>query len=382
MKTSVLYLDKYRDFKVFDNVAEMNETEKVRIYGEDNVSKPARAFYSYLVRYSCLIVGASWQKVETMAENLGKSDRTIKRYIAELKKAGWITVTDRKDGNLKGSNVYQIVKADVPTSVIENVPTEMSPRENAETPCESKADGDKNEGEIISFKSLKSFKSLNPLNNYTTYSYRRENDENVTTDFPSQQPKEKKQEKLTSEYAYDRIPQNIKMRLSLINDSATFVNGAWDRIERALVNSDVPSTLVKIEELHEEIYRKVTYLVGRKKAGKIKKDFYAILYPSMLNMFNDMTQENDEDAVDVTPVNDKDLYDSNRLETLLEAHRARKNDKPVLNESDVVARIVAKYNDSDTATVWIMQELGCSIHKADRLYAEATGIDYADALPF
>lgn len=52
--------------------------------------------------------GVCWPSIETIARQLGAGPSTIRTAIARLEKDGWLTRTQRRNGNRNASNVYRL----------------------------------------------------------------------------------------------------------------------------------------------------------------------------------------------------------------------------------------------------------------------------------
>lgn len=52
--------------------------------------------------------GVCWPSIETIARQLGAGESTIRTAIAKLEKDGWLTRTQRRNGNRNASNVYRL----------------------------------------------------------------------------------------------------------------------------------------------------------------------------------------------------------------------------------------------------------------------------------
>lgn len=52
--------------------------------------------------------GVCWPSIETIARQLGAGPSTIRTAIAKLEKEGWLTRTQRRNGNRNASNVYRL----------------------------------------------------------------------------------------------------------------------------------------------------------------------------------------------------------------------------------------------------------------------------------
>ena len=52
--------------------------------------------------------GVCWPSIDTIARQLGAGQSTIRTAIAKLEKDGWLTRTQRRNGNRNASNVYRL----------------------------------------------------------------------------------------------------------------------------------------------------------------------------------------------------------------------------------------------------------------------------------
>ncbi|EPQ3347388.1 conserved phage C-terminal domain-containing protein [Citrobacter freundii] len=60
--------------------------------------------------------GVCWPSIETIARQLGAGPSTIRTAIAKLEKDGWLTRTQRRNGNRNASNVYRLNVAKLQTA--------------------------------------------------------------------------------------------------------------------------------------------------------------------------------------------------------------------------------------------------------------------------
>lgn len=61
--------------------------------------------------------GVCWPSIETIARQLGAGPSTIRTAIAKLEKDGWLTRTQRRNGNRNASNVYRLNVAKLQAAV-------------------------------------------------------------------------------------------------------------------------------------------------------------------------------------------------------------------------------------------------------------------------
>ncbi|HBQ3372507.1 TPA: helix-turn-helix domain-containing protein, partial [Klebsiella pneumoniae] len=52
--------------------------------------------------------GVCWPSIATISRQIGAGESTVRTAIAALEKEGWLTRTQRRNGNRNASNVYQL----------------------------------------------------------------------------------------------------------------------------------------------------------------------------------------------------------------------------------------------------------------------------------
>ncbi|HFN8308666.1 TPA: replication/maintenance protein RepL [Staphylococcus aureus] len=115
-----------QDYATFESIQEMDNT--VRQYNA-KINKPLYETLNLLKRYSCKVIGVSHIKIKTIAKQLDKSVRTIKRHLKTLKDRGYISVINlmRSKSGGKGANAYVINPVVVQQKIISDT-SKMSPR--------------------------------------------------------------------------------------------------------------------------------------------------------------------------------------------------------------------------------------------------------------
>jgi len=138
MKLSNANYTQYRQLQSFDCIEVMNQAIRqfLYTYGHE-LSESAVEVLKTLSRHACDIVGVAFPKVETLAELVGKSVRTVQRALKTLEGYGIIkriptirTTGKRKGGN--GHNVYVIQSVENVKELPSDMPPvtpEMSPRQ-------------------------------------------------------------------------------------------------------------------------------------------------------------------------------------------------------------------------------------------------------------
>lgn len=152
----MIYLSQYRTHQT---VTGLDLSVKEHLYHNyDKLTKSDKQVLTCLAQHSLQHVGACHLKTSTIAEEISKSDSTVKRSIKRLSEMGIIQIVNTSKMNgIKGANIYRInfFTQDVTHRVD---PSEMNHRAIHETPRSSKAQDTKNE-----MVSLKSFNlSFNP----------------------------------------------------------------------------------------------------------------------------------------------------------------------------------------------------------------------------
>ena len=87
--------------------------------------------------------GVCWPSIETIARQLGAGESTIRTAIAKLEKEGWLTRTQRRNGNRNASNVYRLNVAKLRTAAFSQLPESDTSKSDASKFDASKSDPSK-----------------------------------------------------------------------------------------------------------------------------------------------------------------------------------------------------------------------------------------------
>ncbi|EPT4024184.1 conserved phage C-terminal domain-containing protein [Enterobacter roggenkampii] len=87
--------------------------------------------------------GVCWPSIETIARQLGAGESTIRTAIAKLEKEGWLTRTQRRNGNRNASNVYRLNVAKLRTAAFSQLPESDTSKSDASKFDTSKSDPSK-----------------------------------------------------------------------------------------------------------------------------------------------------------------------------------------------------------------------------------------------
>lgn len=89
--------------------------------------------------------GVCWPSIETIARQLGAGESTIRTAIAKLEKEGWLTRTQRRNGNRNASNVYRLNVAKLRTAAFAHLPESDTSKSDASKSDASKFDASKSD---------------------------------------------------------------------------------------------------------------------------------------------------------------------------------------------------------------------------------------------
>jgi predicted transcriptional regulator len=145
------------EYQTFQSVGELNEA----LYRHTcdhyfAMNETDRSILKLIGSYAVKYLGAAHLKAATIAEAIGKSEKTARRSLSKLQTLGIIAKvsTMRKVTGGYGANVY----------VINNVQSPVSSRQQAEKPTEATHEPAKKEAEAITLSSEKEL-----LSSYNTY---------------------------------------------------------------------------------------------------------------------------------------------------------------------------------------------------------------------
>lgn len=87
--------------------------------------------------------GVCWPSIETIARQLGAGLSTIRTAIAKLEKDGWLTRTQRRNGNRNASNVYRLNVAKLQAAAFSQLSNSDTSKSDASKFDASKTDSSK-----------------------------------------------------------------------------------------------------------------------------------------------------------------------------------------------------------------------------------------------
>ena len=207
-------------------------------------------------------VGVACPLMETIATNIGKSIRTVRRSIAKLEELGIIKRVATKERYKRGgysANLYVFLK-----SAIDRMDDRMKM-----SACESddRTDGcsgneQKNEGETILSKNIPQIKEKRKV----TY-------------------------ELDETYCRHDIPKPFIYALVPMTSNPKKINIFWSKVELAYKKSGLLEQgallegILADEEVYGNLIWRVKSVVRAYKYGEIRKDVGALLYSTMRDLF-------------------------------------------------------------------------------------------------
>ncbi|MDR4982480.1 MULTISPECIES: helix-turn-helix domain-containing protein [Bacillus cereus group] len=216
----------------------------------------------YAVNEKQKTVGVACPLMETIATNVGKSIRTVRRSIAKLEGLGIIKRVATKERHKRGgysANLYVFL-----TSAIDRMDDrmKMSACENEDRAGGCNAMEQKNEGETILSKNLPQIKEKRKV----TY-------------------------ELDATYCRHDIPKPFVYALVPMTSNPKKINILWSKVELAYKKSGLFEQGVLLEQIlaDEEVNGnfiwRVKSVVRAHKYGEIRKDIGALLYSTVRDLF-------------------------------------------------------------------------------------------------
>lgn len=248
-----------KDYSNFSNVAEMDEHVASHAKEHYNKLKPiTREVLFNIAKHALKFVGATHLKVETIANEIKVSTKSVYRAVKELSELNIIKKENKpKLNGIKGANIYSILPY-VPSSV----PSDMSSREEAEKPCESKVEAVKNEGISLSLNTPLSLK-----------------DTNITKKHAEKDSVDK--ELLKKKALIEKLPSALT-GLSIYSNDSDMI---YKLVSAMLAAKNKVSHAIKFEE-HEALFRKVIrsvyeYWTRQVRKGNEDYNVFGLMYKAV-----------------------------------------------------------------------------------------------------
>ncbi|MEK4697785.1 helix-turn-helix domain-containing protein [Bacillus sp. FSL M8-0063] len=180
--TNKHYMSEYANLSQFDSIEVMDETIAIaKSYHAEELSYTQMEVLDFIAQHAVKVVGVAKLLVQTIADAVGKSLRTINYATKKLEDLGILykVETRRKKSGGLGANVY-VVSSEIAGSVAESVAGSIAECQPSEIPCESRDDQPNPESETLSKTPVKTLIKI--LNNKTLKDFEKNNNTNLVKD--------------------------------------------------------------------------------------------------------------------------------------------------------------------------------------------------------
>ncbi|EOP73118.1 hypothetical protein KOW_00528 [Bacillus cereus VDM006] len=228
-----------RSHQAFDSLDQLNEFTS-KVLSQVEMNETDRNVFVMLSRYSVKVLGVCWLKVNTIAEALGVSYKTVQRSLARLVKKNII----------KRVETMRAVSGGYGASITVMSPIGLSYREEAVEPCVGRVQDEPEQEETIPLK---------------------------------QRPKDIKERKPEMDVSYledSHVPAEFINAVSPYYDKAEEVYKLWNRV-RIAWNRFAPDLLCPVEVAVSAFKQAMFNL----KMNRIKGNFGGYMYGTLANMF-------------------------------------------------------------------------------------------------
>ncbi|MHB0800697.1 helix-turn-helix domain-containing protein [Bacillus thuringiensis] len=240
----------------------MNQTIRHFLYKHTHeLSESAIKVLKHLAKHSCKIPGVSFLKVSTIADALEVSDRTVRRVLKVLE--GYEIIarlkTIRTEGKLRGGNGHNVYVLQKNHNVTPDVLPEMSQRQEAQTPIESRVLKLKSEGETKISESCPLKELKNELNVRG----------NSSRDY-----EEVKIEELDETFTPGNVPQQFKYAVAPYFKSADKIYKLYNRVLIAYKRSKLDKSINDVIDYAVQAFKETVFA---EKANRIQSTFEGYL---------------------------------------------------------------------------------------------------------
>lgn len=294
--SSVFYAE-MEQAKTFANIDQFNEFIKnVRYFYADQLNGTDRELIDYMSQHAVKYLGIFGQKNGTVAKALNKSVSTVRRSITKLAKLGIIQrvpfMRPKQGGNGSSLTIFQpsAVTSSRPDSKVEHASEhpgeqpQMNTRQEAAKPDGTSLEPGKSES-----------KALNSLRPHAeTQVKERRTYVGTATDGKSVAEQE---EELDQTYARNDVPEQFITAVVPRGRTAKQINFAWSKVVLAYKLSDMADypytldTLLEDEQVMQDLLKRTRSAVRADKHGEVRKDFGALLFGTMKQLFNEISQD-------------------------------------------------------------------------------------------
>ncbi|MCL7677988.1 helix-turn-helix domain-containing protein, partial [Klebsiella pneumoniae] len=93
--------------------------------------------------------GVCWPSIATISRQIGAGESTVRTAIAALEKEGWLTRTQRRNGNRNASNVYQLNVSKLQKAAFSHLSVSDTSKSDTSKSDTSKSDASKSDASKI-----------------------------------------------------------------------------------------------------------------------------------------------------------------------------------------------------------------------------------------
>ena len=252
-------------FKAFESKKEMDENVKAHVFASGKkLHKNARAILDTIVRHSCSVYGVSWLGVDTLAEAVQVSEKTVKRAIDRIISLG----IGRKE-------VVEFQGLTLEYFVLNKFDLDLTEEWNEDVDKVSK--GQSEETLVVSTLETPSEDDEPLINSKTQEPQDQKTKDNVREDVKDE---EKNDETLDASFTPSNVPEQfVSVAKTFFND-AHKIYRLWGVVETATKKLDVLS--INIDTVVQSFKESVFAL----KSGRVRKTIECYLYGTLLNKIN------------------------------------------------------------------------------------------------
>jgi len=231
-----------REYEVFETVSEFNEYIN-NVLTQFDLKKTDRELVWLLSGHSVKVLGVCWLKVQTMADMLGKSYKTIQRSLKRLKEMGIIERIEQFRPVQGGHSSFLTVFR----------PTVLTEREEAPEPAPESTQDDSGSSETFSFKSIKSLNNKDVREPVLDYSFLRNS----------------------------HIPEEFIHAVKPFFDSAKEIYQLWGKV--LATSRRYAPDVIDITEIAIDAFKQTVFAY---KMGKIRKTFKGYFWGTLSGIFS------------------------------------------------------------------------------------------------
>ncbi|PTM56829.1 hypothetical protein [Desmospora activa] len=287
--TSVYYAEMAQSSR-FDSVEQFNAFIRgVRYYFADQLNETDRILLDYMSRYSVKYFGVFGQKIATIGQALDKGTATVRRSLAKMERLGFLQrvpyIRPKRGGN--GANLIVFTPDAVPNQV-EDADDGATDHPGDCPSMIARTD----EGKRLETREKLSNFGVKTQNHSNTSHKAPLKKKRITYDDRDGLFRESTEEEMDYSYAGYNIPPSFCRAIVPMGSSPRFVAFAWSKVLLAYRKSQITEfysleTVLQDEWFLSQILSRTKSAVGAAKFGTIRKDFGALLYGTLLQVFND-----------------------------------------------------------------------------------------------